>query len=195
MPCSPFASPAVRLGAWHGPAVLTLIGLLLMSNVRADEAAEVRALISRGDLSEAMLRADKAIAAQPRDAALRFLRGVALMDLARNAEALDVFTRLTQEHPDLPDPYNNIGLLQARVGRPEAALAALQEALRCDPGHRTALANLGQVHLMLAVKAWEQLGSSGPVDLTVQRKLNGARALLTVGALQAPVNPAAIPGR
>ena len=144
----------------------------------ADEAGEVRALVARGDLSAALGRADKAVAAQPRDAALRFLRGVVLMDLARDAEALDAFTLLTQEHPDLPDPYNNIGLLHARAGRPEAALAALQEALRCDPGHRTARANLGQVHVMLAVKAWDQLARSGPLDPALQRKLETARSLL-----------------
>ena len=195
LPCALCALPAVWLRARRGSAVLLLIGLLSMSSVQADEAAAVRALISRGDLSDAILRADKAIAEQPRDAALRFLRGVALMDLGRNAEALEVFSLLTQEHPDLPDPYNNIGLLQARAGRPEAALAALQDALRCDPNHRTARANLGQVHLMLAVKAWEQLGNSGPVELAIQRKLDGARALLVVGAAAAPVNPTVMPGR
>ncbi len=152
-----------------------------MVNAHADEAAEVRDLITRGDLAAAMARTEKAIAAQPRDARLRFLRGVTLMDLGRNAEALDVFQLLTQEHPDLPDPYNNIGLLQARAGRPEAALAALQQALRCDPNHRTARINLGQVHLMLAVQAWDQLARSGPVDPALQRKLDAARTLLAAG--------------
>jgi Flp pilus assembly protein TadD len=168
-----------------------MAGMLTLTDARADEAAEVRALVSRGDLPAAVTRVDRAIAAQPRDAQLRFLRGVVLMDLARDAEALDVFTQLTQEHPDLPDPYNNIGLLQARAGRPEAALAALQQALRCDPSHRTARANLGQVHLMLAVKAWDDLARGGPVDAALQRKLDAARALLPVGSLPTAATSAA----
>lgn len=139
-----------------------------------------------------MALADKAIAAQPRNAPVRFLRGVALMDLGRDTEALDAFTLLTQEHPDLPDPYNNIGLLQARAGRPEAALMALQEALRCDPGHRTARANLAQVHLMLAVKAWEQLARAGPVEPAMQRRLDAVRTLL---ATDAPPGTARAPAR
>jgi Flp pilus assembly protein TadD len=166
-------------------AVLLAALLGVATLARADEVGELRALIARGDLTAAMARADKAVAAQPRDAQLRFLRGVVLMDLGRDAQALDVFTLLTQEHPDLPDPYNNIGLLQARAGRPEAALAALQEALRCDPSHRTARANLGQVHLLLAVKAWEGLARSGPVDPALQRKLDAARTLLAVDATPA----------
>jgi tetratricopeptide (TPR) repeat protein len=168
-----------------------MAGLLTVTAARADEAAEVRALMSRGELTAAVTRVDRAIAAQPRDAQLRFLRGVVLMDLARDAEALDVFTLLTQEHPDLPDPYNNIALLQARAGRPEAALAALQQALRCDPSHRTAQANLGQMHLLLAVKAWDDLARGGPVDAALQRKLEAARALLAVGSLPTAATPAA----
>lgn len=193
--------------AWRSP-VLLLAACIFMAattpTARADEVAEVRNFIARGDLPAALARADKAVAAQPRDAQLRFLRGVVLMDLMRDTEALAVFTLLSQEHPDLPDPYNNIGLLHARAGRTEAALAALQEALRCDPSHRTARANLGQVHVMLAVKAWDQLARSGPVDPLLLRKLEAARTLLatasTLGAIPASTAAytsaaAAIPAR
>lgn len=179
-----FQPPRLR---WS--ALLLAALAMAATGARADETAELRALIARGDLPAALARAELAVAAQPRDPQLRFLRGVVLMDLGRDAEALEAFTRLTQEHPDLPDPYNNIGLLQARAGRPEAALAALQEALRCDPSHRIARANLGQVHLMLAVKTWDQLARSGPQDPALLRKLDAARALLAPGPL-----PATVPG-
>ena len=155
--------------------------LLLPLHALADDAAEVRALLDKGERPAALQRVDLALAARPRDTSLHFLRGVVLMDLGRDAEALELFTRLSQEHPDLPDPYNNIGLLQARAGRLDEALQALQDALRCDPGHRTARANLGQVHLMLAVRAWERLEKSGPMDAALLRRLEAARALL-VGA-------------
>ncbi len=168
---------------WPGLLLATLLGVAPAA--RADDLAELRALIARGDLSAALTRAELAIAVQPRDAQLRFLRGVVLMDLGRDAQALEAFTLLTQDHPDLPDPYNNIGLLQARAGRPEAALAALEQALRCDPSHRTARANLGQVHLMLAVKTWDQLAHSGPLDPALHRRLEAARALLAPGPLPA----------
>ncbi len=167
------------------PALLLAATWMAAPTARADDLSELRVLMQRGELPAAMVRADQAIAAQPRDAQLRFLRGVVLMDLARDAEALNAFTQLTQEHPDLPDPYNNIGLLHARAGRPEAALAALQEALRCDPGHHTARANLGQVYLMLAVKTWDQLARGGLLEPAMQRQLEAARALLAPGPLPA----------
>lgn len=115
------------------------------------------------------------------DAELRFLHGVALMDLQRNAEALAWFERMSQDHPELPDPFNNIALLHVRAGRLEPARQALETALRNDPSYRVARANLGLVHLMLAVQAWEQVVAGGPVEPQLLRRLEGARALLAGG--------------
>ena len=143
----------------------------------ADEAAEVRALVTRGELEAALQRAERAAAAQPRDAQLQFLHGVVLMDLQRDGPALEVFTRMSQDYPELPDPFNNIALLHARAGEFELARQALESALRNDPGHRLARANLGRVHLLLAIQAWDQLAAQGPLDVALQRQLDSARAL------------------
>jgi Flp pilus assembly protein TadD len=149
----------------------------------ADEPAEIRALVIHGDLPAALERAHKAMQAHPTDAQARFLYALVLMDLKRDDEALAVLTQMTQEYPELPDPYNNIALLQVRAGRVELARQALETALRNDPGHRAALANLGQVQLMLAVQAWEQAAASGPSDPQLLRKLEAARALLACSPL------------
>jgi Flp pilus assembly protein TadD len=155
------------------------------SAAMADESTEIRALIAQGDLATALVRSDKAVAANPRDAQARFLNGVVLMDLRRDDDALERFTRLAQEYPELPDPYNNMALLHARAGRLELARQALEVALRNDPGHPAARANLGQVYLMLAVRAWELAAAAAPMDQPLQRKLLSARALLA-----APAQPA-----
>lgn len=160
---------------------LALLGL--GTACQAGLADELRALMSRGDLPAALVAADKAVQAQPRDATLRFLRGVVLMDLRRDEEAALQFTTLTHEYPELPDPYNNLALLHARSGRLELARQALQSALLSDPKHRAARVNLGQVHLLLAAQAWEQAASASPSDLALQRKLHGLRTLLASEAL------------
>ncbi len=152
------------------------------SGARADAAADVQALIAREDLAGALQRTDQALALAPRDARLRFLKAVVLMDLQRNDEALRDFSALSEEYPELPDPHNNIAVLHVRAGRLAQALQALQSALRNDPGHRTARLNLGQVHLMLAVQAWEQAAAGGSLDPAQRRQLDGARALLAPAA-------------
>lgn len=146
--------------------------------VRADEPAEIRALIAHGELAPALQRAQRAMQARPADAQARFLYGVVLMDLERDDEALAVFTQLSEEYPELPDPLNNVAVLQARAGHLALARLALEAALRNQPGHRAALANLGQVHLMLAVQAWEQAATQGPLDAQLLRRLEAARTLL-----------------
>ena len=152
--------------------------VLLPGLACADESTAIRELLARGDAAAALPRAERAVAANARDAQVRFLLGVALMDLRRDGDAMQVFVRLAQDHPDLPDPLNNIALLEARAGRLELARAALEAALRADPSHRLARSNLGHVHLMLAIQAWEQAATLGPLDPAVLRRLEAARALL-----------------
>ncbi len=145
---------------------------------RAGLADEVASLLAAGRMADALQRTEQALLVTPRDAQARFIRAVVLMDLGRDAEALETFTRLSQEFPELPEPLNNIGLLHARAGRLDAARAALESALRNEPGHRAARANLAEVHLMLAVAAWEQLGQAAPLDARLARRLEAVRALL-----------------
>jgi tetratricopeptide (TPR) repeat protein len=176
-------------------ALLSLCLSAAALTARADDIADARALIARGQLEAALQSANRAVAANPRNAQARFLLGVVLMDLAKDAQAIVAFTELTQQYPELPDPYNNLALLHARQGRLELARQSLDNALRNDPHHRAARANLGHVHLMLAVQAWEHLAALGPVDVPLQRKLESARALLVWPALTGPAAATAPPAR
>jgi tetratricopeptide (TPR) repeat protein len=155
---------------------------LCVPAARADEVTELRAMLARGDAQAALALAQTAAAARPRDAQLRFLQAVALMDLKRDDEALALFTRLSQEYPELPDPQNNIALLHARVGRLDQARQALEAALRSDPSHRLARTNLGQVYLMLAVQTWEMAAAVAPLEPALQRRLEAVRVLLLPAA-------------
>lgn len=156
----------------------SLAALVLMGSAHADALAEARALAAQGDTPAALRRVDTAIAADSRDVQLRFLRGVLLLDLQRDAEALTHFEKMCLEFPELPDPYNNVALLLARAQRLDEARVALETALRNDPGHRTARANLSQVYLALAARTLESLAQQGPLEAAQQRRLQAVRALL-----------------
>ncbi len=153
--------------------------LAVASFVRADDLADVRQLVAAGDLPKALERARGA--PEPRTAALRFQEGVILMDLRQDGDALAVFRRLTEDYPELPDPYNNIALIDARAGRLEEARVALETALRNDPSHVLARANLGEIHLRLAAAAFERAASAAPADAALQRRARQVRDLLAAG--------------
>ena len=159
---------------------------------RADEVDDVDKLYRSGKAEEALAKADAAIAAEPRAAQMRFLKGVMLTELKREDEALQVFVALTQDYPELADPYNNLAVIYASKGQLSNALAALQSALRNDPKHRAARENLGDVYLVLAQQAWgEARAESKGDDAELVRKLRLAQDILPGAAAPPPRRPEA----
>lgn len=144
---------------------------------------EVERLQRAGQSAEAMQRLDKALAEDPRDAELRFLKAVMLAEAGRANEAAEIYTRLTQEFPELPEPWNNLAVLQAAQGRLDEARDALEAALRNDPGYAVAQENLGDIYVRLAARAYERAGSTSP---QAQRKLQLARQLVNATPPAAP---------
>jgi len=143
---------------------------------QADTAPEIERAYRSGDREAALHRLEQAITASPRDAQLRFLKGVLLAESGRSAEAAEVYFRLTQEYPELPEPYNNLAVLQAQQGQLEQAREALETALRNDPSYSTAHENLGDVYVRLALREYGRANNTQSPGL--QHKLELARQLL-----------------
>jgi len=156
--------------------LLSCLALVAVTAARADVLRDVELLYRTGDVDSALRRADAVIAAEPGDARMRFLKGVMLAESRRDAEAQAVFERLSQDFPELPEPYNNLAVLHAAQGDWHKARQALESALRADPTYATAYENLGDVYLQLARLAYEQAG--GGRDGAVERKLSLVRELL-----------------
>jgi Flp pilus assembly protein TadD len=172
-------------------ALLMAASILTSGPAAADDAADIERLFRAGQVDQALRLADAAIADKPRHAQVRFLKGVMLTELKRNEEATQIFIALTEDFPELPDPYNNLAVLYAANGQLQSALVALQTALRNDPKHLAARENLGNVHLALAQEAWvaAQAQSKGE-DAELRRKLRLAREIqlapLPAAAQRAP---------
>lgn len=149
--------------------------LLACTAAWADTAQDIERTWRSGDRAAAQQRLESAIAAEPRDARLRFLQGVLYAESDRPAEAIEVYTRLTQEYPELAEPFNNLAVLYAARGELDKAREALETALRNDPAYATARENLGDVYVRLALQSYQQVGARGP---QLQRKLQLARELL-----------------
>lgn len=131
-----------------------------------------------GKPADALRTLDEGLAATPRDARMRFLYGVLLSETSRPDDAIEVFRQLTEDFPELPEPWNNLAVLLAGQGRLEAARASLESALRVTPGYALAHENLGDVLLRLAQRAWETAGSLDPKNASAPRKAAQARELL-----------------
>src|SRR5436190_13296039 len=92
----------------------------------------------------------------PRDPQGRFLKGILLAEMKRAPEAIQVFTGLTEDFPELPEPYNNLAVLYASQGNYDKAKAALELAIHTHPSYATAHENLGDVYAQLASRAYDR---------------------------------------
>lgn len=183
--CLPaFALLCPLLSAGVGAQVSTAvppqtIGTLSADQVEATELQQVQKLMAAGRHAQALQRADAQIAKNPRDAQMRFVRGVILSELKQPAAARDVFQRLTEEFPELPEPYNNLAVLYAGEGRLEAARAALEMALAAAPNYGTAYENLGDVYLQMAADAYQRATALEPGNRQIGAKLTLSRELIS----------------
>ncbi len=145
----------------------------------ADDYSDVNALIKSGKLSEALAKADQYLAGKPRDPQMRFIKGVIQTEAAKPADAIATFTQITQDYPELPEPYNNLAVLYAGQSQFDKARAALEMAIRTNPSYATAHENLGDVYAKLASQAYSKALQLDSSNTGVQPKLALIRSLFS----------------
>ncbi|WP_374623949.1 tetratricopeptide repeat protein [Pandoraea sp.] len=141
----------------------------LQTPQQASESA-IDKLVAAGKLNDALAKSDEHLKQYPRDAQVRFTRGRVLMEMGRNAEAIDAFTALTQDFPELPEPFNNLAALYAQAGEYDRARAALESAIRNNPSFAVAYSNLGDVYAKLAQQAYQKALKIAPTARVSNRE-------------------------
>jgi len=177
-----------RIPRTLGLAVLTA-ALFAAGAARADEYGDVNQLLRSGKLTEALTKADQYLAGKPKDPQMRFIKGVVLTEAGRTNEAITTFQKLTEDYPELPEPYNNLAVLYAGQAQFDKARAALEMAIRTNPSYATAHENLGDVYAKLASQAYSRALQLDASNTAVQPKLALIRELFSTGGRQ--VAPAA----
>jgi tetratricopeptide (TPR) repeat protein/peroxiredoxin len=101
----------------------------------------------RGYLAPAEEFFQLALKDDPSGAEAHYGLGSVYLQQQKSGEARKSFARAVQlqaAYPGtLPRAWNNLGILEAREGRTEAAIANFQQALKADPEYGVALVNLG----------------------------------------------------
>ena len=161
--------------------LLALIAACVLMPVHADESADVSQLLRTGKLVEALTKADAFLAGKPNDPQMRFLKGVIQRSSGKQAEAIATFTKLTEDYPELPEPYNNLAVLYAGQGQFDKARAALEMAIRTNPSYSTAHENLGDVYARLASQAYNKALQLDGANAAVPPKLALIRELFSPG--------------
>ncbi|MDB5750876.1 MAG: Tetratricopeptide 2, partial [Ramlibacter sp.] len=171
-------------------AVLTAALLAVGGMARADEYGDVNQLLRTGKLPEALAKADQYLAGKPKDPQMRFLKGVIQTESGKAPDAIVTFTRLTEDYPELPEPYNNLAVLYAGQAQFDKARAALEMAIRTNPSYATAHENLGDVYAKLASQAYSKALQLDGANTAVQPKLALIRTLFSTDSKN-PAKPVA----
>lgn len=166
----------------HFLRLAALAGCLAIPAVHADEYGDVNLLVRTGKLAEAQTKADQYLAAKPRDPQMRFIKGVIQRETGKTNEAIATFTKLTEDYPELPEPYNNLAVLYANQGQYDKARAALEMAIRTNPSYSTAHENLGDVYAKLASQAYNKALQLDGSTTSAQPKLALIRELFDPNA-------------
>ena len=178
-------TPLVRLAR-----LMAFSALLGAAAVHAADYSDITVLLKSGKAADALAKADQRLASAPKDPQLRFLRGVAQADSGKPNDAIATFTQLTQEYPELPEPYNNLAVLYAGQNQLDKARTALEMAIRTNPSYATAHENMGDIYAKLAAQAYNK---ALQLDATNSAALNPKLALIR--ELFAPGRTPGVPTR
>ena len=177
------AGRGVLCGALHNAFRATLVALLALfaAVAWADAYTEVNEKISSGQWQAAQTLIERHLQKEPADPQMRLMQSQVQTAQGQTALAIDTLQALTQEFPELPEPYNNLAVLYASQQRFDDAMTALKQAVRARPDYGLALENLGDVYIALARQAYLQAKRlpQGPlVGLRLDTKIERTEQLL-----------------
>ena len=174
---SPLQPRFPLLKTWRALAIGLAIGIA--SPAFADNLPEVQRLIKQGQYPQALEKVDEYLSSKPKDAQGRFLKGLIYTEMNKPTDAIATFTKLTEDYPELPEPYNNLAVLYAQQKQYDKARTALEMAIRTHPSYAIAYENLGDVYAKLASQAYDKALQLDSANSATQNKMALIRDLIT----------------
>jgi tetratricopeptide (TPR) repeat protein len=151
----------------------------------ADEVQDINKLFRQGKTAQALERVNAYLGSKPKDAQARFLKGLILTEQDKASEAIRVFSELTEDYPELPEPYNNLAVLYASQGQFDKARIALEMAIRTHPSYATAHENLGDIYAKMASQAYDRALQLDHGNASTQTKLAMVKEIFAVSPAKA----------
>ncbi len=95
-------------------SIIIIFGILITSVEAGNE--QIQRLIQQGNFEEALAMVEERLSKNPAEIQVLFLKGLTLASMNRLKEAEAVFVALTENHPELPEPFNNLAVIYASSG-------------------------------------------------------------------------------
>ncbi len=133
-----------------------LLGALPAGAASSPAYQAIQSLIRQNRLPDALDKTNQLIAKNPKDAQARFLKAFILSEQNKTDDAIAILSKLTEDYPELPEPWNNLAVLYASEGKYDQARHALEVAIHTNPSYATANENLGDLYARMASMAYDK---------------------------------------
>jgi tetratricopeptide (TPR) repeat protein len=140
--------------------------------------SDVEKLIKARKYQDAVTQINIDLKKTPRNVQLRFVKARLQIEMRQFDQAKKTLIEITQQFPELPEPYNNLAAIAANQGQWIEARDYLELALKLRPTYAIASANLGEIYIRLGAQAYEDAAKNATLN---QRQYTiRAKALLDV---------------
>lgn len=138
---------------------------------------DAQKLYEQGRSADALAEVNRLLETRPKDAEVRFLQGIIYAETGDASKAIEVFAGLTQDYPELPEPWNNLAVLFAESGEFDKAREALLAAIQTHPSYSTAHENLGDLYARMAGMAYDRALEQDRGNESARLKLSAVNGL------------------
>ena len=140
--------------------------------------SDIEKLVKAKKYPEAIDSINKQLKKTPGNVQLRYVKARMQIEMRQWAEAKKTLVEITQQFPELPEPYNNLAALAANQGNWIEARDYLELALKLRPSYTVASANLGEVYIRLAAQAYDNAAKDAV--LNQRQYTNRTKALMEI---------------
>lgn len=162
----------------------------------ANALDDIYALADHKKFDTALQQLNKFLSNNPSKAEIaqaRFLKGLILTETKQHEEAIEVFSSLSKDFPELPEPYNNLAVLYAEQGQFVKAQEALLLAIKAHPKYATAHENLGDIYAKMASQSYANAIELNQDNPTLISKLHKVKTLFAEGKIEPPPATGTVP--
>ena len=117
--------------------------------------SDVEKLVKARKFEDAIDLINAQLKMTPRNVQLRFVKARVQIEMRQFNQAKKTLIEITQQFPELPEPYNNLAAISANQGNWIEARDYLELALKLRPSYAIASANLGEIYIRLGAQAYE----------------------------------------
>ena len=144
--------------ALRGITLVALCSVFCSPVIAADlvDAREINQLIKNNELILALQKIEQWLDLRPNAAAPLFLKARVQTINGKKDQAVMTYKRVIEIDPDLPEAYNNLGLIYAAGGNLEKATKYFQLGLQTNPTYATLYQNLSTAYAARAVEAYRK---------------------------------------